>query len=252
MNNEITKNNDFIGIYAIALAMASIIEMPRRPIVNLVFPIISKKLNENKISEVLILYKKSSINFLIVASTLFSLIWLNIDFIFSIIPSGESYAKGKYVVFFIGLAKLVDLAFGINSEILQSSKYYRWNLILLPILAILSIYLNIYFITKFSYTGAAIATLISFSIFNIIRTLLLYFKMDLNPFNKNYFIVLTFAFIPFILNFFLKTPNLFLNLVLNSFLVSMFFIVPIYKLKLSSDFNDIINKTINASLKLFN
>jgi len=60
---------------------------------------------------------------------LFLGIWCNIDSIFELIPNGEIYSPGKWVVFYIGLSKLFDMATGVNQEIVGTSKYYKIDLL---------------------------------------------------------------------------------------------------------------------------
>lgn len=250
MIEGITKNDALVGIYTIAFSMATIIEIPRRPIINLTVPFISLKLSENKLNEVDSLYKKSSINLLIIGSVIFSLLWLNIDFIFSVIPNGDTYAQGKSIVLFLGLAKLFDLAVGLNSEIIQNSKYYKWNILLMPFLAAISIASNYYFISKYGYLGAAFATFLSILLYNSLRTFIVYWKLGLNPFYLNYFKVLPFLLLPFILDYFFRTEYYILNAVLNAIYLLFFFILPIYVLKLSDEINSIIDTIIKRATKL--
>ncbi len=248
MLEGITNNQGFVGVYTIAFAMASVIEVPRRPILKLSIPLLSKNLKENKMLEVLKLYKQSAINLVIIGTVLFSLIWLNIDLIFNFIPNSDIYLKGKYVVFFLGLAKLFDLAVGVNNEILQSSKYYKWNIILMPLLAVVAISSNYYFISRFNIVGAAVATAISILLLNIARSFLVYYKMKLNPFDINYLKTISFLLLPFLLNYFFKTENIYINFVLNLLYVLLLVLLPLYKLKLSKEFNivvDLLLKKLN-------
>tara|TARA_Y100001934_G_C12223909_1_gene712062 strand:- start:132 stop:1043 length:912 start_codon:yes stop_codon:yes gene_type:complete len=241
MIENITSNQSFVGIYAIAFAIANIIEVVKTPVVKLSGPIISKKLKQNKLSDVLIIYRKSSINLMIAGFVIFILVWFNIDLIFSIIPNGEIYKEGKYVVFFIGLAKLLDLSLGVNYEIIQNSDYYKWNIFLTPFLAVLAIILNIYFVSKYSYVGAAIATAISIFTYNILRTILVVVKLKMHPFDLKYIKALSLIFIPVILSFFIAIENLFLKLLLNILVVLVTFILPIYFMRISDEFNNIID-----------
>ena len=241
MIEGITNSQAFVGIYAIAFSISNIIDVVKRPIVKLSMPIIAKKLKENKLTEVLSIYRKSSINLMIAGSFMFTLLWLNIDFIFSIIPNSEIYQAGKYVVFFLALAKLFDLSLGVNYEIIQSSIYYKWNIFLTPFLAVLSIVLNIYFITKYSFLGAAIATAISILTYNILRTVLVLVKLKLHPFTANYLKVIPLIFIPFFINYFISIENLIFNLCWNLLVLFFTFILPIYLLKLSAEFNYLID-----------
>ncbi|MGB1316448.1 MAG: polysaccharide biosynthesis C-terminal domain-containing protein, partial [Chitinophagales bacterium] len=130
-----------------------------------------------------------------------------------------------------------------------SSKYYKWNLALMPFLAIISISLNVYFISNYQFIGAAIATFISILVFNLMRTLVVYLKLGLNPFFLNYFKVIPFILLPFALSYFIKFQNLYLNAILTSFFIAVFFILPLYKLKLSEEFNKLLDQGIKKIMK---
>ena len=241
MIEAITNNIGFVGVYAVAFSISNIIDVVKRPIAQLSMPILSKKLKANQLTEILSIYQKSSINLMIAGSFMFTLLWLNIDFIFSIIPNSEIYQTGKYVVFFLSLAKLLDLSLGVNYEIIQGSIYYKWNIFLTPFLAILSIVLNFYFITTYSFLGAAIATAISIFTYNILRTILVFVKLRLHPFTKNYFKIIPLIFIPFIINYFFSLDILLLNLGYTILILFATFILPIYLLKLSDEFNYLVD-----------
>ncbi len=244
MLNNLTGNKGLVGIYVIAFSIATFIELPKRPIIQIASPIIAKDLADNQINKVAVLYQKSALNLMIIATMLFSLIWINIDFIFELIPNGNVYKSGKYVVFFLGLTKLVDLSFGLNAEIIHNSKYYRWNLVLLPFLTITTIALNYYFIkySENSILGVAKATFISVFSFNLLRTILVKWKLKIQPFNKNFFLAIPFSALPFLIDYFLisNVNNIWIKMILDSSAVFIFFFLPIYLLRISSDINDII------------
>ena len=121
MIKNILGDFSLVGVYAIAASISMLIDMPRRPISQLSVPILSQNLYSNNISEVMNIYNKSAINLFIVSGIMFSLIWINIDSIFLIMKNGDHYVSGKLVVLFLGLAKVVDMGFGLNSEIISSS-----------------------------------------------------------------------------------------------------------------------------------
>ena len=73
-------------------------------------------------------------NQLLIGGFLFILIWGNVNNIFQIMPHGEIYQKGKYVIFLIGISKVFDAATGINAAILSYSKYYYYLLIFIFLL----------------------------------------------------------------------------------------------------------------------
>ena len=111
------------GIYTTAFYIAIIIEMPRRAISNITTPLVSKLFKENLNSEVNQLYKKVSINQTVVGTLFLLGILTNVDTLFAMIPNNETYRAGINVVTIIGIAKIVDMIFGINSEIIVMSHY---------------------------------------------------------------------------------------------------------------------------------
>jgi O-antigen/teichoic acid export membrane protein len=244
MTGHLLQDLGKVGVYTVAFFMGMVIEIPKRPLVQISTPIIAENLSNGNFKEVEELYKKSSINLMIIGAFLFLLIWLNIDYIFEIIPNGKEYSEGKYVVLFIALSKLSDLSMGVNFEIIQYSKYYKWNIFLTPFLAVLTIGTNYFFILKYGIVGTAIATAITIFIYNIVRSLLVYYKLNMNAINYRHFILcLLIGAILFIASLY-SFSNAYIGIIINSIIISILFIIPIYFLKLSNDLNGIVDKLI--------
>jgi O-antigen/teichoic acid export membrane protein len=91
---------------------------------------------------------------------------------------------GKSVVFLIGLGKLFDVAFSINSEILVFSKFYRFNLILTIAMSALIILLNLIMIPIYGIEGAAGASAIVMLLFNLVKYMFLKIRLGLEPFSR--------------------------------------------------------------------
>ncbi|MDG1276718.1 MAG: polysaccharide biosynthesis C-terminal domain-containing protein [Algoriphagus sp.] len=172
------------AIYTIAFSMALVIELPRRAISQVVMPVVADHFAKDNLSEINVLYKQVSNRQLYVCILLFIGIWANIDAIYSFVPNKEIYLTGKWVVFLIGLGKLFDVAFSINSEILVFSKYYRFNLILTITMSALIIALNYLMIPIYGIEGAAGASAIVMLLFNVVKYLFLKIKLGLEPFSK--------------------------------------------------------------------
>ncbi|MDP4267837.1 MAG: hypothetical protein Q8880_10450, partial [Bacteroidota bacterium] len=85
------------GIFTIAFYMIAIIEIPSRALMQISAPIVSEAIKNNDIKNIESIYKKSSINQLIVGGGLFILLWININNIFRIMPHGNLYECGRYV-----------------------------------------------------------------------------------------------------------------------------------------------------------
>ena len=174
---------DATGIYTIAFFIGVVIEMPKRSITQISAPLISQAFEKNDMPAVEKLYKQTSINQMIIGSLLLIGIWANLESLYSFIPNGEIYIQGINVVLFIGLGKLSDMIFGTNGEIIVMSKHYKFNVIAVGILAILTIALNLLLIPKYGIEGAAIASFLAMLTFNLSKFLFVWVKFKIQPFS---------------------------------------------------------------------
>jgi O-antigen/teichoic acid export membrane protein len=120
---------------------------------------------------------------LLFAAGFFSLVILNLHDAVVTFQLKDTYLKAFYVVVFLGFAKVVDMGTGVNSQIIATSTYWRFEMfsgvILLAVMLPLS-----YILTKeYGIVGTAIAQLVSISIYNIIRIIFLWKKFRLQPFS---------------------------------------------------------------------
>ena len=158
------------------------IAIPRNVIAAISTPLLAQAWKRNDSSQIEEIYRKSSLNLLLVGCFLFLLIWCNLDFIYQIIPRHEIYEAGKWVVLMVGISKIIDMGTGLNSEILINSKFYRYDLFFYMVLALCVVIGNLIFIPMYSYNGAALAALMALAIYNTIKFLFIWKKMGLQPF----------------------------------------------------------------------
>ena len=173
------------GIYSIAFFIGVFIELPRRSLASITGPLIAEAWKNDDLPEIQRIYTKSSDNLLLIGLFLFIGVWLNIDSLFSLIPNSEIYSQGKYVVLFIGIAKIINLSLGNNVEIITNSRYYRWNIFLMPGLAALTVGTNLWLIPRYGIDGAAFATLLSYFVYGVFRFLIAWKKLRIQPFSIN-------------------------------------------------------------------
>jgi O-antigen/teichoic acid export membrane protein len=229
------------AIYFIAFYMASVIEIPKRAISQMSDSVIATAFEFERMDEIKIIYKQSSINQLILGSFVYLLVVSNLDNIYDIMPSGETYESGKWVVILIGLGKIMDMGFGVNSEIIISSKLYRTNIVFVIILAFFTIFLNAAFIPIYGLEGAALATLISLFIFNFIKMLFIWNRFKFQPFSKGTLTSLLISAITLLVAYFLPTlENVYLNTLMITIVLSLVFGVLIIALKPSKEINKIL------------
>jgi len=153
MLGKLVKINN-IAYYNVAIFIATVIAIPARAMHQITYPLTAKLLNDNNTVALENLYKRSSLNLLIVSGLIFILIIANINELYMIIPA--EYSQGLLVVFIISVVKLVDNILGINNSIIFNSNYYRIILFFGVAIVFLAVILNLVFIPKYYINGAAI------------------------------------------------------------------------------------------------
>lgn len=232
-----------IAYYSVAVFMAIVVSVPSRAMHQITYPITAKLMTENKHDELNDLYKKTSITLQIVGGLVFVGILVNLNQIYSFLPS--SYRDGIFVVFAIGLSKYFDLILGNNNAIIFNSKYYKAVLFLGLLLAFFAITLNMVFIPRFGINGAALATLISITLYSLAKLLFVVNKMKLYPFTIKNLYALIIGLLCFFAFYHWDFPfHPFISIVLKSFLVSILYVGLIYKANLSEEINQVIEKTL--------
>lgn len=171
------------GVYTIAFFIVAVIEMPSRSLSAMSAPLVSAAIHRGEYQEINRIFREVSNNQLLVGALLLLLIWINVDTIFWVIPNSQIYVQGKWVIFFLGLGKLVDLSFSFGNAILRYSKYYFWTLAYTIMVMAVTIVLNLYFIERWGITGAAIATMITYVVSYACQQLVLWRKMQVTPVN---------------------------------------------------------------------
>ena len=220
------------AIYTIAIFIATLMEIPKRSLTQAVTSTLSFAIKDGDNAKIKELYKKTSINLFIFGSILFLLLWANIDDIFILIPKGGIYAAGKTVLFLFLIGKLLDLLSGINSEIILYSQYYKYSLLFMIFLGIITITTNLIFIPIYGILGAAIATLLSIVIYMLARIIFVWVKFRIHPFSGSTLLsVLFFILILFIV---IVGNNSFTYVLNNVFNISNFYISSIFNIIIRS------------------
>ena len=234
-----------IAFYTVAFFMASLIQIPARSILQIVKPLLAKAWAEKNRQEIVYLYRKTALNQMIIGLLLFIGIWMNINDLLLFVP--DKYQGIQMVFFYIGLSKLIDVSAGVNGAIIATSNYYKFDLYINIVLIVFTILTNMVFIPTYGLEGAAMATALTIFIHNIIKTLVLYYKYKIHPFQINTFklIVLSFC-VYFVLNLipFEQINLLFTRIIIRSLCISVLYFIVIIGFKLSDDINQVFIKLI--------
>ncbi len=229
--------------YSVAIFIALTISVPIRAMHQITHPVTTDLMARKKHTELNDLYKKASITLQVIGGLIMLGILTNIHQVYALLP--EKYSGGVAVVFIISISKFFDLMLGNNNSIIFNSKYYRTVLLLGVCLVVLTVSLNMYFIPNFGIEGAALATLLSIGLYSLAKLLFVVIKMDLFPFTRKTLLSLGIIGLTFIAFYFWNFPfHPIINIILKSVLLSFFYLVLNYKLKISVDINDVIEKIL--------
>ena len=169
------------GIFGLATIMTSIIQAPQRGIVSASISHLSKAWKEKNMVWLQKIYQRSSINQLIFACGIFLLIWLNFTDGINTFKLKPLYLDTAWIFFLLGLTKIIDMGTGLNSQIINTSTYWRFELTSGVLLLILMLPLTYILTKKYGIIGPAVANLVSITIYNIIRIIFLWKKFRLFP-----------------------------------------------------------------------
>lgn len=185
---------DGVGIFVLASVISGLVQAPQRGAIAASLPVLSRAWKDKDHAKINLIYQRSGINLLIVSLGVFLIIWLSYEDAVRVFHLKPDYLQSKWIFFFIGLAKIVDLGTGVNSQIIGTSIHWRFEFLSGVVLLTLAIPLNYFFVREFGIIGAAYAHLISFSVYNAIRIIFLKRKFNMQPFSTKtaYAIVLAF------------------------------------------------------------
>ena len=172
-----------IAVYNVAIFTATVIAIPYRSMYQIVSPLTAQFMNQQKPQELADLYKRSTVNTYFVSMVICVLIVVNAQQCYALL-SDKDYSTGLGVLIIISVVKLSDALVGFSNTVLINSPYYRTVLFLGVFLVIGTVLMNMWLIPLYGINGAGLATLIAFSSYNLLKSVFVYRKYNLNPFYK--------------------------------------------------------------------
>lgn len=171
-----------VGVYTLAQNMSSMVHAPQRAIVSAAVPPLSQAWKDKNFGLINRIYQRSSINQLLFAMVMFSLIWLNFTDGVLTFHLKQGYLDARYIFLIIGITKIIDMGTGVNSQIIATSVHWKVEFVSGIILLALTIPLNYFFTKQFGPEGTATANLISGIVYNCLRYFYLLKKFKMQPF----------------------------------------------------------------------
>lgn len=234
------------GIYVMLLFFSNIINIPRKAISKISAPIISKAWKDNNRIELLKIYKKASLNLLIAGLFMLLVIWFSLKEFDKIGSGDEIFWNARYVFLFLGIGRVLDMMMSVNSEIIAYSKQFRYNLLFMIILGMSNVLFNYFLINAYGIEGAALATCLSYLIFNGMKFGFIWHQFNMNPLQwKSLLLIILAAFIFGIIGYIPFSFHPFLNLIFKGIVISFLFFLPVYVFRLSEDLNNLLDNSVN-------
>jgi len=243
------------GIFAIATYVSAILEIPQRSLTSITIPVLAESWKNKDLANIKHIYHKSVSNLLAIGILLFGLVWLNIENLVAFLnwisnKQGGGYDALTKLIFILGLAKLIDLGTGVNSQIISTSNYWRFDFYTNVFYIILSLPLNYYLIKNYGLEGLAFSNLVALTLYNCVRFGFLYKKFNLQPYTWKHGIFLFLSIgIMLLVHQIPSNSNFVINIGIQSFTYGIAFYGLAYWINPAPEILDFFNDLIRNKIK---
>ncbi|MCO6497087.1 MAG: polysaccharide biosynthesis C-terminal domain-containing protein [Chitinophagaceae bacterium] len=227
---------DEAGIYSLGLVVGSLVQAPQRGAVAAATPVLSQAWKDKDHEKIQRIYNRSGLNLLIGSLAIFLLIWLSYSDIVESFHLQPAYLDSLWVFFFVGLARIVDLGTGINSQIISTSSYWRFEFVSGMVLLAVIVPLDYILVKKIGIVGAGVSMFFAMAVYNIVRIVFLYAKFRMHPFSVNMLYSVFFAGVSYFICYYaFQSMHGFPAIILRSLLFIVLFGGTVYFFKLTPD-----------------
>jgi O-antigen/teichoic acid export membrane protein len=171
------------GIFALGSVVAGLVQAPQRGAIAASIPTLSQAWKDKDYGKINLIYQRSGINLLIASLGIFLVVWLNYTDAVNTFGLKPAYLQSQWIFFFLGMARVIDLGTGVNSQIIGTSVHWRFELLSGIILFILITPLSYILVKHFGIIGAGYSNIIAFTVYNFIRIIFLQRKFKMHPFS---------------------------------------------------------------------
>ncbi|MEO6135699.1 MAG: oligosaccharide flippase family protein, partial [Ginsengibacter sp.] len=228
--------------------VAGLVQAPQRGAIAASIPVLSKAWKDKDYDKINLIYQRSGINLLIASLGIFLIVWLSYEDAVNTFKLKPAYLQSIWIFFFLGLARVVELGTGVNSQIIGTSTFWRFEFVSGMVLLALAIPLNYMLVKEFGIIGAGYSNLISFAVYNLIRLVFLKKKFNMHPFSYKTIYTVTAALVSYAICFYVfRSVHGFLGILAKSTLFAVLFGGTILYFDLSPDILPVIKTIKNKS-----
>lgn len=242
-----------VGIYSIASFIPNVIETPLYALEKIIMPKISHAIAINNIVEINEIYVKTVKYILMFGLLLFLGINCNIKDLLTFLP--DAYHNQYSVIYIISISALFNLIAGGSASVIFNSDKYKLGVFLVIFLSLCAFIFNIILIPKFQLIGAALVTLISLSIYAILRMYVVWRYYKIHPFTIETIKIILIALIIFGGVYLLPLSGIdsdLLKIALRSIIIIILYVILLFRFNLLSDIFLVFPSIEKWKNKLFN
>ncbi len=240
---------DYAGVFAIAVLIASLIEIPKKALTQIAIPLVAQSIRQQDYVTTENMHQKVALHQLLAGMFLFVGIWTNLDDLFGIMPKGAVFAQGTNVVFLFLMTRLLDMAGGMSGEIMGYSQYYRVSTAFVLVLGVLTILTNQWLVPLYGIDGSAMATTITILIYSALRAGFVYWKFKILPFTQQTLGAIGIGLVAYLIT--LAIPDFgstvgtrIVNMVLRGIVTTVVFASMVVGLRISPEINGLIDSLV--------
>lgn len=181
---SISKNGlSDVAVYIMARFFISVLDAPLRGMYGVNVATLSEAFHKRDTAKVGRIYKKASINLLVIGIPIFILIFTNIDVV-SHLFKDKDYSALPQLFLIFGIAKLFELSMGMNNSILNLSKFWKIEFYISSFIILFSLPVNYFLIKQSPLLGAALGEGLMLILFCSFRYFFVGKLLHIKPYTK--------------------------------------------------------------------
>lgn len=193
--------NDMLGVeetgtYGRMAFYGTLVSIPIRSVSKISAVVVGQHWKDGEHDAINKLYRDTSLHQIIFGLLIFIGIWGNVKNIFHMIP--DSYATGRYVIFYMGISNLFIMASGISGSIMTTSSHYRLLALFVVAFGVLVLTTNLIFIPIMGIAGAALASAISALFYALMRFIFLWWRYGMQPYTWKHALAVVIAVVAYL------------------------------------------------------
>jgi len=251
------KGFEVVAVFRVAVFLISFLQIPTKAMTTASFTVLAKAFAENDHVKAVDLFVRSSINIFIATVAVALVLCCNLPGLVAVVGKGYADVAPVFLILFSG--QLVNIATGMNDQVLSITNYYKFNFYLSLILMGALFLLIRFLVPQFGIYGAAWSTTITIVVFNSAKTWFVWKKLNMLPFSGRTLRVVA-AALPALAaglllpHFFSQVRHIYVNAALDaglrSLVIVVIYVLMLLWLKPSPDLEEYL-ATIRRNKRLF-